>query len=199
MRTLNVIFILAFSALLISFSRPGDVKPGHKTLSDSSFVVGDVVAFTPVYFNLGRCTLLADKDSVFSQTDSLKPVVKFINDHPNFVFEIRNHTDTVNPHASTKYTACRAKSVLDRMIELGADKNRLTAKGMGDIEPLKLSHTLYLPSGDSLTAGAVLTHRFIASRKSKKDDWEYLRMKNRRTDLKIVRTDYVEPVDTLKK
>lgn len=165
---------------------------------DSIYNVGDIIRLPSIRFNLNKCTLLPDKDSVFNQSDTLMPVVKFINEHPTFTFELRTHSDTVNHYSSTNLTQCRALSIADRLVQLGVDRNRIIARGMGESEPLRLDSVLYLPSGDSLTEGVVLTHKFIATKKGRKNDWEYLRMQNRRTDLKILRVDIAVSPDTTK-
>lgn len=194
----SLLLLFTFIALAFTSAKIHDCKNCHKTFNDSVFNAGDIIRLRPIWFDLGKCTLRPDDDSVMNQSDSLLEVVRFINDHPTFTFELRAHTDSVNPYSSTRLTSCRATSVLNRLIELGADKNRVVARGLGDSEPLRLDHTIYLPSGDSVVQDAVLTHKFIARFKNNKNDWEYLRRQNRRIDLKIIRTDYLAPVDTTK-
>jgi len=195
-----ILLVLISGAIALSFTERSyyDCSSCHKTLYDSTYNGGDIIRLPAIRFDLNKCTFLPDKDSVFNQSDTLKPVVKFINEHPIFSFELRVHSDTVNPYSATKLTQCRAKSITDRLIELGVDRNRIVARGMGESEPLRLDHTLHLPSGDSVTQGAVLTHKFIATKKGRKADWEYLRMQNRRTDLKIIQVEVATPVDTTK-
>ena len=187
---LPLLFISLFAVSLTK--HPGyTCKTCYKTLDDTVFNVGDVISFYPVRFNLNKCTLLPDMDSVFNQSDSLMQVVQFIHAHPTFTFELRTHTDYVNPNMSQKLTTCRAQSIVDRLVSLGVERDRLLARGIGDTEP-------YLPSGDSVLAEAVLTHKFIAAKSKTADDREFLNRQNRRSDLKIVRMDYVPPVDTTK-
>jgi outer membrane protein OmpA-like peptidoglycan-associated protein len=195
MKTAGTILVLCAAALLISFSpRVQHRTFQYKSIYDTAFAAGDIIHFTPVRFELGKCPVLNDT----ALNDSLRKVAQFINDHPAFVVHVRTHSDTVYQNRSTKLTQCRAEAVVQRLILLGADRTRIVARGMGESEPLGLEYALHLPSGDSLQAGAVLTHRFIAARKSNKADWEYMRMQNRRTDLKIIRTDYTPLADTSK-
>jgi outer membrane protein OmpA-like peptidoglycan-associated protein len=158
----------------------------YKTIYDTAFEPGNIIHFTPVRFQLGKCVLQQDS----SMDDSLRKVAEFITAHPTFTFRVRNHSDTVIAKSSTKRTMCRAESVLNRLVLLGADPRRLTVYGMGDHEPLKTERTVYLPSGDSVPAGTLLTRKFIYSNNRSKPDCEFLKMQNRRTDLKIDRTDY---------
>jgi hypothetical protein len=54
-----------------------------------------------------------------------------------------------------------------------------------------LQSDLTLPSGKIISAGAVLTEIFIEKTSpGKSDDNERMRMMNRRSEIKILRTDY---------
>lgn len=93
----------------------------------------------------------------------LDSLVTFLQDHQNLTIEIGNHRDQRgSDDYSRTWTGMRAKSVLDYLVKKGIDPERLSSKGYERSKPL--------------IVGA-------------KTDEEH--QMNRRTEIKIMRTDYV--------
>ena len=137
-----------------------------------------------------------NKDALLQESkDRLKGLVKVLNDNPTLVIEMGSHTDS---RGSEKYnndlSERRAKSAVNFLIEQGIDKERLTYQGYGKREPYKLDEKSMedIPAEykSILTVGTVLTEQFINGIKDKKL-FEECHQLNRRTEFKVLRTDYV--------
>lgn len=111
--------------------------------------------------------------------DSLMGLVKTLDDNPNIVIELGSHTDT---RGSDKDNAIlsqnRAQSVVDFLVSKGIAGDRLVAKGYGESRPL-------------------VSDAEIKGLKTKEEQ-EAAHQKNRRTDFKILRQDYVPKEDATK-
>ena len=101
-------------------------------------------------------------------------------DNPNIVVELRSHTDFRGSRSyNQKLSQRRAQSAVDYLVkEKGIPADRIVAKGMGEDEPLVLPD------------GTVLDEKYIKSLKTKEEQ-EAAHQLNRRTDFKVIRTDYV--------
>ena len=120
---------------------------------------------------------------------SLDKLVEILNDNPNIVIEIRSHTDFRSDDASNlELSQKRAQSVVDYLIEKGIDAQRLVAKGYGESTPnsvTELEATRY----KFLKANDVLTEEYIKSLATVEEQ-EAAHQINRRTEFKVLRTDY---------
>jgi peptidoglycan-associated lipoprotein len=120
---------------------------------------------------------------------SLDKLVETLNDNPNVVIELGSHTDS---RASDAYnldlSRRRAQSVVNYLIEKGISRNRLVPKGYGESQPKtvdKKDNAAY----SFLPAGTVLSESFIAGL-ADEDRQEMAHFLNRRTEFKVLRTDY---------
>jgi peptidoglycan-associated lipoprotein len=120
---------------------------------------------------------------------SLDKLVETLNDNPNIVVELGSHTDA---RASDAYnmdlSRRRAQSVVNYLIEKGISHDRLVAKGYGESQPKivdKKDHAAYA----FLPEGTVLSESFINSL-TDEDRQEMAHFLNRRTEFKVLRTDY---------
>ena len=121
--------------------------------------------------------------------DSLLTLVKILNDNPNFIIELRSHTDS---RASNEYndelSQKRAQSVVDFLISKKIDPGRLVAKGYGKRIPRKLEKEM--KSGSyKFSKGTVLNDAYIEKLPSK-DIREAAYALNRRTEFLITGKDY---------
>lgn len=71
----------------------------------------------------------------------LDTVVDILNDYPEYLLNIRGHTDdqpisTAQFPSNWELSAIRATTVLKHLILMGVNPGRLTATGFGDISPL---------------------------------------------------------------
>lgn len=162
----------------------------YKTLNDSVFVFGDIVQVPGIHFELGSYPL--KNDSMANGSDSLRKVFVFLQRHPNLVVEIAQHADTIYQNRSTRITQGRAQACVDSLIKWGIEKSRISAHGYGDSQPYLVDRDLKLPSGKVMTAGTYLTGKFIYATAPDRNsaDFQFMRALNRRTEVRILRTDY---------
>jgi peptidoglycan-associated lipoprotein len=120
---------------------------------------------------------------------SLDKLVETLNDNPTITIELGSHTDSRgNNDFNLDLSNKRAQSVVDYLISKGIKTDRLIAKGYGETTPKKVDkrdHEAY----PFLPEGQVLTEEYINSIKD--DDLKELAyFLNRRTEFKVLRTDY---------
>lgn len=114
--------------------------------------------------------------------DSLNYLYDIMIDNPTIVIQLRSHTDFRGSAAyNQRLSQRRAQSCVDYLVkEKGIHPDRIKAKGMGESEPIK---------GPS---GVVLTEKYIKGLKSEEEK-EAAHQRNRRTDFKVIATDFVDP------
>ncbi|WP_129784572.1 OmpA family protein [Promicromonospora panici] len=65
-----------------------------------------------------------------------------LEEHPEVEVRIEGHTDSVGtPSHNQRLSERRAEAVLDRLVELGVDRDRLTSRGYGESDPLVVPRT----------------------------------------------------------
>lgn len=75
-------------------------------------------------------------------TGALNEVVKLMQEHEDLNFEIDGHTDSDgNDDANMKLSQARAESVKAKLIDMGIEASRLTAKGFGETIPMDKNDT----------------------------------------------------------
>jgi peptidoglycan-associated lipoprotein len=120
---------------------------------------------------------------------SLDKLVETLNDNPNIVVELGSHTDArATDNYNLDLSRRRAQSVVNFLIEKGISRDRLVAKGYGESQPKivdKKDHAAY----SFLPIGTVLTESFI-NNLGDDDRMEMAHFLNRRTEFKVLRTDY---------
>jgi outer membrane protein OmpA-like peptidoglycan-associated protein len=126
------------------------------------------IVVIPVMYDLGKAAIRPES------FDSLDAVVDFMNRNPSLVIEIANHSDSrVSDAMSSRPTDARAKSCAGYLISKGISPQRIVPKGYGDKK-------------------LIIKDAEIAKLKTKEEQ-ELAHQKNRRTEIKILRFDYVEP------
>ncbi len=120
---------------------------------------------------------------------SLDNLVETLNDNPNIVVELGSHTDSRATDAyNLNLSERRAQSVVNYLIEKGIARDRLVAKGYGESQPKRVDkkdHAAY----SFLPVGTSLTEQFI-NNLGDDDRMEMAHFLNRRTEFKVLRTDY---------
>lgn len=92
---------------------------------------GKQIVLNNIYFEVGKAVLNAR-----SSTDLLK-LVQFLKDNPTTKLEIQGYTDnTGNAQINKLLSEKRARSVVNYLVTNGVDKDRLSAKGFGALQPL---------------------------------------------------------------
>ena len=119
---------------------------------------------------------------------ALDALVETLNDNPKITIELGSHTDYVGSETTNRdLSQKRAQSVVDYLIEKGIYWDRLIAHGYGESKPqtinaAKVNEYVFLTEGD------VLSESFISKLKEKEK--EEANQLNRRTDFRVLSTDY---------
>jgi peptidoglycan-associated lipoprotein len=123
---------------------------------------------------------------------SLDKLVETLNDNPKVTIELMSHTDSRDTEEyNQQLSQKRAQVVVDYLIQRGIDAARLTAVGYGESSP-KVVDKLISSQNPFLKEGTVLTEQFINSLPNDEQK-EIAHQINRRTEFKVVRTDYEAP------
>lgn len=121
---------------------------------------------------------------------SLDGLVETLNDNPNVTIELMSHTDSRGTDEfNLELSQKRAQSVVNYLIEKGISPDRLSAKGYGESQP-KVVDKKIAAENPFLKEGQVLTEEFINNLPSD-DQKEICYQINRRTEFKVLRTDYI--------
>jgi peptidoglycan-associated lipoprotein len=123
---------------------------------------------------------------------SLDKLVETLTDNPNVTIELMSHTDSrdteeYNQDLSQK----RAQSVVQYLIEKGIEPERLSPKGYGESSP-KVVDTSIASQYSFLRSGTVLSEQYINSL-ANEELKEIAHQINRRTEFRVLRTDYESP------
>lgn len=103
----------------------GAVPLYDKVLTDGKFVT------TGIKFDVNKATIKAES------MGTINYVVKMMQDNPSLKFSVEGHTDSDGEDASNlKLSEARAKAVMDKLVESGIAKDRLTSKGHGESKPM---------------------------------------------------------------
>ncbi len=162
-------------------------KEGYLVVKDQITTVGvkESTTFVKEYFLepilntvIKLPQILYDVDQFFLRPeakDSLEVLYTTLTDNPNITIELRSHTDA---RPTRKYkggnkelSQLRAQSVVNYMVEKGIAADRMTPVGMGPDEPVIAMD--------------------VIKKMATTEEKEAAHQKNRRTDFKVLRTDYV--------
>lgn len=123
---------------------------------------------------------------------SLDILVETLNDNPKITIELMSHTDYVgSEEKNQEISQKRAQSVVDYLIQKNIRADRLTAVGKGESQP-QVANNKLASKYNYIAEGDVLNKKFI--KKHSKAQQESLNQINRRTDFKVLRTDYFPSV-----
>ncbi len=132
-----------------------------------------VIVFPEVRYDLGSAELQVNE--LVNSKDSLDFLFNTLSDNPTLVIELMAHTDARGKDAANmKLSQARAQSCVDYLVSKGVAKERLMAKGYGEVKPKIDEATIKaLPS---------------------KEEKEAAHQKNRRTEFRVLRDDFVPAV-----
>jgi peptidoglycan-associated lipoprotein len=120
---------------------------------------------------------------------ALDKLVETLNDNPNITIELSSHTDARgNDEFNLNLSQKRAQSVVNYLISKNISTERLVAKGYGETQP-KIVDRRDHESYPFLNEGQELNESFIGTI-SDEDLQEVAHFLNRRTEFKVLRTDY---------
>ena len=136
-----------------------------------NFDISQIAELKKMNFDLSLVPIEAGQtirlNSIFFETESsvleqesmpeLERMVKIMNDHTSLKIEISGHTDNkggtdFNHRLSEK----RAQAVVDHLVDLGIDKQRLKAIGYGETKPIVPNEN---PNGSDNPEGRQLNRR----------------------------------------
>jgi peptidoglycan-associated lipoprotein len=123
---------------------------------------------------------------------SLDKLVETLNDNPNVTIELMSHTDSRDTEEyNYELSQKRAQVVVQYLIDKGIDPERLTAKGYGESTP-KVVDAEIAKQNPFLKEGTALTEQYINSL-ANDEEREIAHQINRRTEFRVLRTDYESP------
>jgi peptidoglycan-associated lipoprotein len=123
---------------------------------------------------------------------SLDKLIETLNDNPNVTIELMSHTDSRDTEEyNLTLSQKRAQSVVDYLVGKGIELERLTAKGYGESSP-KVVDAEIVAQYPFLKAGIPLSEQYINSL-ANDEQREIAHQINRRTEFKVLRTDYESP------
>ena len=125
---------------------------------------------------------------------SLDKLVETLNDNPNVTIELMSHTDSRDTEEyNYELSQRRAQSVVQYLIEKGIEPDRLSAKGYGESSP-KVVDASVVNQASFLKTGITLTEEYINSLPTEEQK-EIAHQINRRTEFRVLRTDYEPPTN----
>jgi peptidoglycan-associated lipoprotein len=123
---------------------------------------------------------------------SLDKLVETLNDNENVTIELMSHTDSRDTEEyNLELSQKRAQVVVQYLIDKGISPDRLTAKGYGESQP-KVVDAAIAAQNSFLKVGTILSDQFINSL-ANDEQKEIAHQINRRTEFKVLRTDYEAP------
>ena len=123
---------------------------------------------------------------------TLDKLVETLNDNEKVTIELMSHTDSRDTEEyNLTLSQKRAQSVVDYLVSKGIELGRLTPKGYGESSP-KFVDTDIASQYPFLKLGAQLTDQYLNSL-ANDEQREIAHQINRRTEFKVLRTDYVAP------
>lgn len=125
-----------------------------------------------------------------SSQRALDTVVAILQRNPNITIELRSHTDYTDTEERNKILSQhRADTCVSYLISKGIAAERLTAVGRGEEEPNTIPENYDGLYSDDFEDGQELTESWI--KRQPQALQEKANQLNRRTDMKVLRDDYV--------
>jgi peptidoglycan-associated lipoprotein len=122
--------------------------------------------------------------------DSLRGLVKLLNENPTLVIELRSHTDSRASHQyNDVLSQKRAQSVVDFLITEGIEAGRMLAKGYGERVFRTLNKDI-TREGYSFKKGTLLNDDYVYSLPTKEIQEAAFQL-NRRTEFAVIARDYI--------
>ncbi len=153
--------------------------------------IEEPIVLPNVFFDLAKANIREESKV------ALDSVVTILNNNPTIVIELRSHTDYRGTDAANDdLSQRRADSSVAYLVTKGIPADRMVARGMGEREPYVIPENYRFYGKGQFEAGTKLTEKFILTLPPEKQ--EVANQINRRTDLKVLRDDYVPasgPID----
>lgn len=128
-----------------------------------------------------------------SSMAALDTVVNILERNPNITIELRSHTDYTDTEERNRILSQhRADTCVSYLISKGIAADRLTPVGRGEDEPFTIPENYTGAFADQFEAGQELKESWI--KRQSADIQTNANQLNRRTDMKVLRDDYVPSV-----
>lgn len=145
--------------------------------------IDDPIELPNIFYDFGKWTLRDESKA------SLDGLVETLNENPEIVIELMAHTDARgSAKANMELSQKRAQSVVDYLIENGIHADRLVPKGYGESQPKTVDESMVV-NMPFFQEGDVLTEDYINALSSE-DYQEIAHQINRRTEFRVLSTDY---------
>ena len=103
----------------------GAVPLYDRMMSDGKFITYGIT------FDVGKATIKPES------MGEINRIVQLMNENPDLKFSVEGHTDsTGNPASNQTLSEQRSQAIVDKLVELGIAKDRLTAVGKGQNSPI---------------------------------------------------------------
>lgn len=177
-----LVFLFCFSTGMVK-SQSNEIK--YFTLEDSAFTVGSIYQIDSMYFDYNGSGLLEESKA------RLLKVIKFLAKNRNLKVALILHTDARGNDAyNLRISEYRAEMMVDYFVHKGIPIDRLVPVGKGESEPYTIRE-----QDNFLTPGTILHQDYIESLTSKDDKADAYRL-NRRAEMKILSTSYIDTFTT---
>lgn len=164
----------------------GEVKSRDFMVSILLTPIDKPIELPNIFYDFGKWDLRPES------MVSLDKLVETLNDNPNVTIELMSHTDSRDTEEyNLSLSQKRAQSVVDYLIGKGIEPERLMAKGYGESSPI-IVDALILEQNPFLKTGTSLTEVYINTLQTEEQK-EIAHQINRRTEFKVLRTDYESP------
>ena len=108
----------------------GGVKYYDRVLQDGKIIANGI------RFDVNKATLRPESMGIINEIATL------MKDHPDLKFSVEGHTDSDGDDTSNQtLSENRAQTVLQTLVQMGIDANRLTSKGWGESKPMDSNDT----------------------------------------------------------
>ena len=111
------------------------IAKGAVPLYDRMMSEGKFVTYG-ITFDVGKATIKPES------MGEINRIVQLMNENPTLKFSVEGHTDNTGKEASNQtLSEQRSQAIVDKLVELGIAKDRLTAVGKGQNSPIADNNT----------------------------------------------------------
>jgi outer membrane protein OmpA-like peptidoglycan-associated protein len=106
------------------------IAKGAVPLYDRLTTDGKIITYG-ITFDVGKSTIKPES------MGEINRIAKLMEENPDLRFSVEGHTDsTGNAASNQKLSDARSKAVVDKLVELGIDADRLESAGKGQTAPI---------------------------------------------------------------
>jgi peptidoglycan-associated lipoprotein len=143
----------------------------------------ELIEIPNIFFEFGKADLSVES------TAALDSLITLMNENPKIIVQLIAHTDNRgSDDANTNLSQRRAQAVVDYLIINGIDDMRLSAKGMGESQPRKITAEI-AAKYPFLQQGQMLNENYINSLQNNEEK-EICHALNRRTEIQVVSDNF---------